>query len=460
MSTLELSRRRRLRRGPARALRVRLAPVRDGVPVLPPQVPAADAARAGSSGCRASPSSCRCSTRCTWCERLIDAVVPARLPARAPRDPGPRRLDRRDAAASPARCVERTGASRASTSSTSTARTARASRPARSRTGSTLAKGEFVAVFDADFVPEPDFLQRTVDFFTDDEGRHGAGPLGPPEPRLLACSPQAQAILLDGHFVIEHTARNRSGRVLQLQRHRRASGAATRSRDGGGWQHDTLTEDLDLSYRAQLEGLAVRLPPAGRRAGRAPGGDERLQEPAAPLGEGLDPDRAEAPAAHPAARTCRRQVKREAFFHLTANFAYLLMIPLAILMPLTVVVRVVARLRTRCSSSTCRSSRRRPLQRVRLLRRRASASRARTRWERVKYLPFLMALGIGLSVNNARAVRRGAHRATRRASPARRSTACRRGRVGRAEALQGGGDVPADRRARARRVHDVRRPVS
>ena len=63
-----------------------------------------------------------------------------------------------------------------------------------------------------------------------------------------------QAILLDGHFVLEHGGRNRAGLLLQLQRHGRASGAATAIDDAGGWQHDTLTEDLDLSYRAQLRG--------------------------------------------------------------------------------------------------------------------------------------------------------------------------------------------------------------
>ena len=62
-----------------------------------------------------------------------------------------------------------------------------------------------------------------------------------------------QAILLDGHFVIEHAARNRAGLLLQLQRHRRRLAPAAID-DAGGWQHDTLTEDLDLCYRAQLKG--------------------------------------------------------------------------------------------------------------------------------------------------------------------------------------------------------------
>ena len=112
---------------------------------------------------------------------------------------------------------------------------------------------------------------------------------------------EVQSILLDGHFVIEHTARNRSGRFFNFNGTagiwRRAAIA-----DAGGWQHDTLTEDLDLSYRAQLKGWQLRLPARRRRARRAAGRDERLQEPAAPLGQGLDPDVQEAAAAHPRVR--------------------------------------------------------------------------------------------------------------------------------------------------------------
>ena len=122
--------------------------------------------------------------------------------------------------------------------------------------------------------------------------------------RAYSLLTQVQAILLDGHFVIEHTARNRSGRFFNFNGTagiwRREAIAA-----GGGWQHDTLTEDLDLSYRAQLKGWRFVYLPADRDAGRAAGRDERVQEPAAPLGEGLDPDRAEAPAAAARAPTSR-----------------------------------------------------------------------------------------------------------------------------------------------------------
>src|SRR3990172_4122892 len=111
---------------------------------------------------------------------------------------------------------------------------------------------EFVAVFDADFVPEPDFLRRTVHFFSD----LGVGMVQVRWEHLnrqYSTLTQCQSILLDGHFVIEHTARNRSGAFFNFNG---TAGIWRRETicSAGGWQHDTLTEDLDLSYRAQLAG--------------------------------------------------------------------------------------------------------------------------------------------------------------------------------------------------------------
>jgi cellulose synthase/poly-beta-1,6-N-acetylglucosamine synthase-like glycosyltransferase len=114
------------------------------------------------------------------------------------------------------------------------------------------AKGEFITIFDADFMPNPSFLKRTVHYFTDPKvcvvqsrWEH----LNRNESVLT----RSQAILLDGHFAIEHVARNRSDRFMSF------NGTAGTWRlsaiqDAGGWQSDTLTEDLDLSYRAQLKG--------------------------------------------------------------------------------------------------------------------------------------------------------------------------------------------------------------
>lgn len=118
--------------------------------------------------------------------------------------------------------------------------------------GLTDARGELIAIFDADFVPRPDFARRLVDHFTDERvGMVQArwGHLNADYSMLT----RVQAILLDGHFVIEQTARNRAGRFFNFNG---TAGIWRRSciEDAGGWQHDTLTEDLDLSYRAQLRG--------------------------------------------------------------------------------------------------------------------------------------------------------------------------------------------------------------
>ena len=118
--------------------------------------------------------------------------------------------------------------------------------------GLKTAKGEYITIFDADFIPQPTILVESIDYFTD--------------PKVCAVQTrwehinradslltQSQAIYLDGHFAIEHVARNRSGRFMSF------NGTAGTWRkaailDSGGWQHDTLTEDMDLSLRAQLRG--------------------------------------------------------------------------------------------------------------------------------------------------------------------------------------------------------------
>ena len=108
-----------------------------------------------------------------------------------------------------------------------------------------------------------------------------------------------QAILLDAHFVLEHGGRNRGGCFFNFNGtagiwRREAIG------DAGGWQHDTLTEDLDLSYRAQLRGWQFVFLPDHVAPAELPVEMNALQVAAASLGEGVDPDVPEADAAHPA----------------------------------------------------------------------------------------------------------------------------------------------------------------
>ena len=116
-----------------------------------------------------------------------------------------------------------------------------------------VARGELIAIFDADFVPPQDFLARTVPFFAKDDKlgivQARWGHLNDEESILT----RAQAIGIDGHFMIEQSARTFNGLLMNFNG---TAGVWRRQAidEAGGWEGDTLTEDLDLSYRAQLAG--------------------------------------------------------------------------------------------------------------------------------------------------------------------------------------------------------------
>jgi len=121
--------------------------------------------------------------------------------------------------------------------------------------GLTSATGEFITIFDADFVPASDILRESIHYFTD-PAVCAVQARWEHINRADSLLTQSQAIYLDGHFAIEHVARNRSGRFMQFNG---TAGTWRRSAidDAGGWQHDTLTEDIDLSYRAQIRGWKI-----------------------------------------------------------------------------------------------------------------------------------------------------------------------------------------------------------
>ncbi len=117
-------------------------------------------------------------------------------------------------------------------------------------------KGEFVVVFDADFIPFPDFLSQTIPYFQDES-------VGVVQARwghlneTYSILTQLQAYALNAHFIIEQTGRNSRGHFINFN----GTAGVWRSQtieDAGGWEGDTLTEDLDLSYRAQLKGWKFR----------------------------------------------------------------------------------------------------------------------------------------------------------------------------------------------------------
>ena len=118
--------------------------------------------------------------------------------------------------------------------------------------GLKTAKGKYIAIFDADFIPNKNFLKKTLSFFSDEK-------VGMVQTRWehingdYSILTKAQALALDGHFVIEQTVRNKAGFFINFN----GTGGIWKREcieDAGNWHADTLTEDLDLSYRAQLNG--------------------------------------------------------------------------------------------------------------------------------------------------------------------------------------------------------------
>ncbi|MDA1184941.1 MAG: glycosyltransferase family 2 protein [Acidobacteria bacterium] len=265
--------------------------------------------------------------------------------------------------------------------------------------GLRTAEGEFVAVFDADFIPTPDFLLRSVQFFTDPTVAMVQARWGHINQDYSLLT-KIQSILLDGHFVLEHGSRSRAGLFFNFNG---TAGIWRRSAivDAGGWQHDTLTEDLDLSYRAQLRGWRFVF----------------LQDLVAPAEVPVEMNAFKSQQhrwAKGSVQTCRKLLPRilrsklplgvraEACFHLTANFNYLLMCVLSVLMAPSMVIRynmgwyemllIDVPLFFAATASVANF--------YMVCQRELHAD-----WTtRLKYLPFLMSIGIGLTINNTRAV--------------------------------------------------------
>ena len=195
---------------------------------------------------------------------------------------------------------------------------------------------EFVAIFDADFVPSPDFLRRTLPYFVDKK-------IAMVQTRWTylnshySALTEVETILLDGHFVMEHGARSRSGDFFNFN-----GTAGVWRRDvideAGGWQHDTLTEDTDLSYRAQLRGWHFVYLPDIECPSELPVEMNAFKAQQARWAKGLMQT-----AKKILPRMMRSnestQVKTEAVFHLTANISYPFMIILSTLLLPAMIVR-------------------------------------------------------------------------------------------------------------------------
>jgi len=265
--------------------------------------------------------------------------------------------------------------------------------------GLETARGEFLLILDADFVPQPGMLRECLPHFTDPT-------VGMVQARWehlnrdFSLLTRIQSIFLDGHFVIEHTARNRSGRFFNFN----GTAGIWRRRcleDAGGWNSDTLTEDLDASYRAQLAGwrfvylkdLAVPAElPVDMNGFKSQ--QHRWTKGSIQTGRKLLPTifRSEYPL----------KVKVEAFFHLTNNFSHLLVVLLALLIFPAIIIREQIGWQKLAVFDF-------PLffgASFSFIGFYVSSQREIGRsWKpTLKYMPFLMSIGIGLSLSNMRAV--------------------------------------------------------
>ncbi|MEO0480128.1 MAG: glycosyltransferase [Planctomycetota bacterium] len=270
---------------------------------------------------------------------------------------------------------------------------------------------EFVAVFDADFVPPIDFLRRTLPHFYPDHngGLKDSDRVGMVQTRwghlnaddgLLT---ETQATLLDGHFLVEHVARSRSGYFFNFN----GTGGVFRRAaidDAGGWQHDTITEDLDLSYRSQLRGWKFVYDPTTVCPAELPPNMNAFQtqqyrwaKGAIQVGRKL------------LGRICTSPIglrrKIEANVHLLGNFAFPLILAVVLVgLPLQL-VRYLGDTRGSLMSSLFEAS---PLFgatfSVFLYYGVASVAGGRKKLKHLVKLPWLVASGAALSVNNTLAV--------------------------------------------------------
>ncbi|TDU70961.1 cellulose synthase/poly-beta-1,6-N-acetylglucosamine synthase-like glycosyltransferase [Prosthecobacter fusiformis] len=260
-------------------------------------------------------------------------------------------------------------------------------------------KGEFICIFDADFQPAPDYLKQTIHYFTDPkvgivQARWGHSNL------KFSLLTRLQGILLDGHLMMEQTSRSRQGEFCNF------NGTAGLWRrnvidEAGGWKHDTLTEDLDLSYRAQLLGwrfiylndviVPAELPPdmdgfKSQQHRWTKGSVQVCKKVLSRVWRSDEPF----------------MKKVEATAHLTSNFANLLTLgTLVLLYPVDFIPvnswqkAVFVDLPVFLFAT------------VAVIAFYLTAQGAQTRWgwlKTIPYIPCFMALGIGMSINNGKAV--------------------------------------------------------
>jgi cellulose synthase/poly-beta-1,6-N-acetylglucosamine synthase-like glycosyltransferase len=259
---------------------------------------------------------------------------------------------------------------------------------------------ELVAIFDADFTPTEDWLMRVVHHFAEPN-------IGMVQTRWTHINrhysflTEVESILLDGHFVLEHSGRARSGVFFNFN----GTAGMWRRRaidEAGGWEHDTLTEDTDLSYRSQLKGWKFLYLQDVECPAEVPVEMTAFKTQQARWAKGLIQV-----AKKSLPRILRADIpfrqKMEAWYHLTANLSYPLMIVLSTLLLPAMIIRsfggwfqmLTIDLPLFLASTFSVSS-------FYLVSQKELFPKS---WLRTfLYLPFLMALGIGLTITNTKAV--------------------------------------------------------
>ena len=268
------------------------------------------------------------------------------------------------------------------------------------RNGLSKARGEYVAIFDADFVPPPDFLLRAMPFFLDSprlslvQARWGH--LNEDESLVT----RLQALGINGHFMVEQGARSANRLFMNFNG---TAGVLRKTAiiDAGNWQGDTLTEDMDLSYRLQLRGWQCRY----------------LFDLVAPAEIPRDMNSFKSQQFRWAKGSTQTAIKLmpriwrssaglfakiQAFMHMTHYVIHPLMLILALLAPLLMMVRTsfLTGAALFCFGTllvlSCTGPSRMYLT--------AEASLGRSRLRTLLHLPFMVSFGCGLAINNSRAV--------------------------------------------------------
>jgi cellulose synthase/poly-beta-1,6-N-acetylglucosamine synthase-like glycosyltransferase len=258
------------------------------------------------------------------------------------------------------------------------------------------ATGELIAIFDADFLPPRDFLRRVVPHFSAPE-------VGCVQARWdhlnrsYSALTRAQALGVDAHFAVEQRARSAAGLFLNFNG---SAGVWRRVcvKDAGGWHAETLTEDLDLSYRAQLAGWRILYLPNVRVPGELPPQFDALRRQQARWAQGsIQVARKVLPLLLRSDRPWH--VKLQGAIHLTGYLVHpLLLVTLLLTLPLVLTGSLVSVFVPYFLLATAGP----PLMCLAALHERGSE-----RWRELRFAPLLLLIGMGLALNNSVAMLRG-----------------------------------------------------